>query len=637
MGSRGSPAHLRCSQEHDFSVADPVERFVQALEQFIWQAATSLSYDSHAADGHLSNRLTGNTPTRCRSRTLVSRVRIARSLESALSAAAPPDCGPRGDSVIEAGLYLLRLTHVLERRVLDGLQQEMHHSMNSEAALPLREAQASATSSSSDMGKRYTDTSTIRRRGRRYTVPGTSLPLRSSAQSVDLLPARRSTSSSPAEGEVVCNLVRYHAELTLGLQQSMLWCICQLDTGNVFLTEEDGGGCGVLTPSRAARVQWLFLDAIVQSVTHLQQRWREGPVCAASVEAVGEASVVLDRLGQAAQALRHPSLSPQLQVFEVSGSGTARRSPPPFTSWQSDSSGTRVSADAGVLLHGASPQAVAGDPSRINGCLGVVGAGYAAKLAAQQLWIAQELLSQRFPAHTAAWEVLERARFFVESARSPTPTVPRSDSLQQVAAHVATPSRVPAVDLESERPHSIGGSTTPPCVAATQRKSERPYDLQQEPALPSRGLTFSEERAAVVAEDASSSMTHAAVSESRVSIESTGGQLAPSGPSLLLPVARCALWDNFLATSNLSPTATLLAIQHLAAGAISSPSQSVAQRPRSRCPASHSGSLSEVPVNKPGVRSFKKDRPRDYSSQTEPCYSRVGALVSVSVHEAHPQ
>ncbi|KAG5473463.1 hypothetical protein LSCM4_03531 [Leishmania orientalis] len=634
MGSRGPLAHLQCGREHDFSVTDPVERFVQALEQFVWQAATSSADANEAVDAHLGNRLTGSSPSRRCSRPPVSWVHVVRSLKSALSAAAPSDCGPRGESVIEAGLYLLRLTHVLEKRVLEVVKQDMQNSMDNEAALPLCETSAAAVSSSSDMGKQYCDKSTIRRRGRRYTVPETSLSLRSSTQSVDLLHTNTSASSSLIEGEVMCDLVRYHAELTLGLQQSMLWCISQLDTGSVPVSEEEGGVFGILTHSRAAQLQWMFLDAVVQSVTNVQQRWREAPLCAASVEAVGEASAVLDRLVQAAQALRRPSHSPQLRVFEASESGAGRRSPPPFTSWQSKSSETRLSSDASTLLYSNSPRAAAGAPNLINECLGVVGAGYSAKLTAQQLWCSQQLLSQRFPVYPAAWEVLERARFFVESVRSPTPTVPRSDSPQQVATHIAVPSPVPAVDLKSERPRSLGRSTTPPCVAETQRKSDRPYDPQREPVLPSRGLAFSEDRTAIVADDVPASMTHAAVSENCLSTESPGGQLAAPASSLLLPVARCALWDSFVSTSNVSPTAMLLAIQHLTTREISLQSQNIALNARSSCPTRHSDFLCEVPVNKPIVKPWRKVRLRDYSSETEPCYETVGAFGSGPVEGA---
>ncbi|CBZ23946.1 hypothetical protein, unknown function [Leishmania mexicana MHOM/GT/2001/U1103] len=453
----------------------------------------------------------------------------------------------------------------------------MESSMENEATLPLLEVQAAAPSSSPGVEKQHSDTSTIRHRGRCYAVPETSLSLRSSTQSVDFLQANPTTSPSPTEAETMCDLVRYHAELTLGLQQSILWCISQLDSGLVTSSQEDGGVCGVLTHPRALQLQWMFLDAVVQSVTRLQQRWREGTASTGSVEAVGEASVVLDRLAQAAKELRHPSHSPQLQVFELSERGTARRSPPPFASWRSDSSARRAIGGTSPLLYNTPPRAATSAPNTINECLGVAGAEYSAKLIVQQLWCAQQLLSQRFPGYAATWEVLEGARFFVESARSPTPTLPRSDSSQQVATRVAAPSPVPVVDLKCKQSSLHGGYTPPPCVGETQRKCERPYDLQQALALPSRGLTFIEEQAADVVDDASTAMTGATASKNCLPTESPGAPATPPAPSLLLPVARCALWDNFLAANSLSPTALLLAIQDLAAGTISAQPEDIVQ------------------------------------------------------------
>ncbi|CAC9507764.1 hypothetical protein conserved [Leishmania donovani] len=457
------------------------------------------------------------------------------------------------------------------------MQHDMENSMENEATLPLREVQAAVASSSPGVGKQYSDTSTIRCRGRCYTVPETSLSMPSSTQSVDALQTKPTTSPSPTEGETVCDLVRYHAELTLGLQQSMLWFISQLDSSLLTSSQEDGGVCGVLTHPRAAQLQWMFLDAVVQFVTHLQQRWSEGTASTGSVEAVGEASVVLNRLAQAAQELRHPSHSRQLQVFELSERGIARRSPPPFASWRSDSSAMRAFGGTSPLLCNTSPRAATSAPNAINECLGVAGADYSAKLIAQQLWCAQQLLSQRFPGYAATWEVLEGARFFVESARSPTPTVPRSDSSQQVATQVAAPSPVTVVDLNCTQSSSHGGCTPPPCVVETQRKCERPHDLQRELRLPSRGLTFIEEQAADVTDDASTAMKGATASRNGFLTESPGAPPTPPAPPLLLPVARCALWDNFLASKSFPPSALLLAIRNLAAGTISLQPEDIVQ------------------------------------------------------------
>nr|CCM17211.1 hypothetical protein, unknown function [Leishmania guyanensis] len=557
---------------------------------------------------------------------------MTHSLQSVLSTAAPCNCGPRSDSVTEAGLYLLRLTRVLEERVLEAVQQDMGSSTENEAELPLCEVHAAATSSSSGVGKQSSDTSTIRRRGRCYRVPGTSLSLRFPRESVDLLQTKLTTSPSLTEGETMCDLVRYHAELTLGLQQTMLWFICRLDTGIMLSSEEDGGVFGVLTHPRAVQLQWIFFDAVVQSVTSLQQRWSEDSACTGSVEAVGEVSVVLNGLAQAAQELRHPSHFPQLQVFELSESGTAHRSSPPFASWRSNSSATRASSDASTPLYSTSPRAPTRAQNSISECLGVVGADYSAKLTAQQLWCAQQLLSQRFTAYTAAWEVLERARFFVESTRSPTPTMPRSDSLQQVVAYAAVPSLVPAVELKCKRSSSHDGSTPPSCVTATQRKSERPYNMHQELGLPSRGLTFIEERAAAEVDDISTAQTDLTVSGSCLLTESPGVLSTPPVPSMLLPVSRCVLWDSFLASHSLSPTATLLAIQYLTASTTSSRPQGDVQHAHLGRPSSQSDFLCEVPANWPTVKLSKKDRPRVCSNETEPCRKAVGALGSASVH-----
>ncbi|CAG9577817.1 hypothetical protein LMJF_29_0860 [Leishmania major strain Friedlin] len=512
------------------------------------------------------------------------------------------------------------------------MQQDMENSMENNAALPLREVQAAAASSSPGVGNQYSDTSTIRCRGRCYTVPETSLSLQSSTQSVDFLQTKPTTSPSPTEGETVCDLVRYHAELTLELQQSMLRCIYQLDSSLVTVSQEDGGACGALTHPRAAQLQWMFLDAVVQSVTHLQQRWREGTVSTGSVEAVGEASVVLDRLAQAAQELRHPSHSRQLQVFELSERGSARRSPPPFTSWRSDASAMRAFSGASPLLCNTSPRVATSAPNPINECLGVAAADYSAKIIAQQLWCAQQLLSQRFPGYAATWEVLEGARFLVESARSPTPTVPRSCSSQQVSTQVAAPSPVTVVDLNCKQSSSHGGCTPPPCVVETQRKCERPCDLQRELTLPSRGLTFIEEQAADVVDDASTAMTGATASKNDLPTESPGAPPTPPAPHLLLPVARCALWDNFLASNSLSPTALLLAIQDLAARTISLQPEDIVQHAQSGHPTSHRAFLCEVSANRSAVKPSKKDLPRDYRSESEPCRKMGGALGPALVH-----
>ncbi|GET90348.1 hypothetical protein, unknown function [Leishmania tarentolae] len=631
MGSLGSTSHLQHGRDHGFSVEDPVGRFAHALEQFVWQAASPSPHNNQGMDAHLSDHLSCSLSSHRCSGTSMNFMHMTHSLQSALRAAAPCTCSPRGDSVTEAGLYLLRLTRVLEQKVLETMQQDIENSIGNETTLPLRDVQAATASRILDMEKQYLDTSTIRRRGRRYTVPETSLFLKSSAQPVDFLPTKLTRSSSPTEGETMHDLVRYHAELTLGLQQSMLWCISRLDASLVISSQEDGGVCGVLTHPRAAQLQWMFLDAVVQSVTHLQQQWRADTASTGSAEAVREASVVLDRLLQAIQELRHPSRMPQLQVCELSESGTERRSPPPFASWKPVLSAMRDFGGTNTLPYSTSPRVLTSAPESINECLGVIGADYSTKLIAQQFWCAQQLLSQRFPGYAASWEVLERARFFVESARSPTPTVPRSNSPQRVATHVAAPSPVSVVELKCKQPRSHGGST-PPCVDETQRKCERPYDLQRELSLPSRGLVFTEEKGAGVVGDASTAVTDTTASKRCLPIESPGAPPTPPLSPLLLQAARCALWDNFLASNNLSPTAILLAIQDVAAGTLSSQPEDIVQHTHSGHTTGYKGFLCEVSANSSAVKPSKKDPPRDYSSESEPGRKMIGALDSALVH-----
>ncbi|KAG5490470.1 hypothetical protein JKF63_00590 [Porcisia hertigi] len=570
MGSRDFSANSQRGRDHVGSLEDPVERFAQVLKQFVRQAATSLSPNTEAANVHLGDPFASSSPTHRHRRMPLDSVLMVQSLESALSAAAPCDCGQRCDSVTEAGLYLLRLTRVLEQRVLKGVQQDTENAVDYEAGLPFCEARVEAATSSTIVGESCSDTSTIRSRGRRFTVPDTRLSQPSSTQLVNLLQTKLTASPSLTEGETVCNLLRYHAQLTLELQQSMLWCICRLNDIIATFSEEDGGIFGVLTDSRAAQVQWLFFDAIVQSVTYLHHRWGEDPACAGSAEAMGEASVLLDRLAQAAQTLRQTPRFPQLRVFESSGSGTARLSSPPFTSWPSSSHAMRSNGDASTLMSRISSQAASTAANSISECLGVGGADYPEKLIAQQLWCAQQLLSQRFPAYTPAWEVLERTRCSIESPGSPTPTTPHSDTPQHVATHLPISSPVLSVELERKWPGLHDGSSPPPCVVETQRKGGRPYDLLQEPALPSRGLTFSENRPAMEENVVLTGRSGATFSEGGLSAKSHDTLPTLPAPSLLLPAAGCALWDKFLASNNLSRTATLLAIQHVSAGSISS-------------------------------------------------------------------
>lgn len=563
--------------DYDAAVAaDPAHRFAQALEHFVWQAV-SVPFVGDA----LAARCDGSDAQADDAQS--DSARVAHALQSALRAASPCGCAPRTDPATEAGLYMLRLTRVLEQRVLYSARRSMRGRVVGAAATAPRDAARSLECSGAEADVR-TGSSTVRRHGRRFSVPDAAASLRSSMSSPDSRPADFSLSPSICAHDSSDGLTRFHAELTLALQQCMLRCMCELDAAVCRAAEEDAGLSGVLTRPRAAQLQRLFLKSITQALVDTQRQWRETfSAGVGNAEAMSEVAAVLEGLA-------HASQGPQLRVFELSGGGTAatRCSPPPFASWPPVSASLRPTASA---------------VPAIRACLGVAWAEYSAKLTAQHLWCAQRLLSQRFPAYTGPWELLERARFLVESARSPTPTVPRSDSAEPGAA---SPAARPEWETVKEA-HSVDDdSAPPPRVAVTQRKAERPYDLLEDEALQlgDRGLTFSEERSSSEPHEA---QTDATVSSSR--LPSTFRGVAPATPPAAVPlllVARCPLWDDYLAAHNISRAATRLAVQHVAAG--------------SCAPLAHPTQvLREVPLNQPSKgQEGKGRRIRDFSIETVP-------------------
>ncbi|KAK7195486.1 hypothetical protein NESM_000476200 [Novymonas esmeraldas] len=629
MGLHAAAAPLQRSGASGGSrAADPADRFAAALEQFVWRVTVSSAADGPDPDAHpVFGPTRGLSTPPC-----VSPPRplhVVRALGEAMRAAAPCDVGPCTDTVTEAGLYLLRLTRVLEQCVLETVEHEMRSSVDGGVAPSSREVPTSAVSCNTEAGALSSSSSTLHCRGRRYARSDTSLVQHHVAQSHDSASSSATPVSAPVDDRVARDLVRYHAELTLELQQSMLRCMCRLDADPPLVSKgeeegenEDVVGC-VLAHSRTTQLQWMFLDAVVHTVAHVQQRWRELPASPGSTEALSEVNSVLDRLAQAVQALLHSARNPQLRVFEMPGATAARRSPPPFTSWRSSSSTASAPGDdiiSAPPLRATSPHATPETLTPVNECLGVVGADYCAKLTAQQLWCAQQLLAQRFPACGAVWDVLEHARFRVEATRSPTPTLPRHESVEPVGESTAilAATQVPEDRAAARRSTSPDECDPPPCVVNTQRKSERPYALLPELASPPAKLAFSDDLVGDESRTPSAAESRATVSLSRLATGSPDAASGAAPPSRPRPFARCALWDDFLASRHVSSTATQRAIQRLFSTHVVSPRAENAPPPARAQASNVPRPLSALAVNRPAAKPLASGRSRNYSSETQP-------------------
>jgi hypothetical protein len=611
--------------------ADTPERFSAALLQFVWSSERRLEEEAEwsLAESHAAHASTA-MEKRDASMPLPSShaAQILQALRDLLDSARPcPSC-PRADSVTEAGVFLMRLTRLFEQKTLAKVQEEVN--LSSLAATTPTSVSPPAPISTACLGdcnalrsdKRSAShgSGTLHSRGRRYTVPEASFSYSPSSSSVLDVSALRDPKTEDIWGITPARMWRFHAILTLQLQQSMLRCMCLLDAALANFSADDGGLCGVLTHPRALQLQEMFIDAIATTLSSAEQRWAADTTTADSTETLREVSVVLERLQQAAHAQHHTGKAPQLHVYELSTAEPSRCSPPPFASWRRSSfSFLSHSRNDDTDLEAACAPSAPGNCVDIERCLGVAGSDYVTKLVAQHLWCAQKLLSQRFPSYAPSWDLLERARFFVESTRSPTPTVPRSDSNEHVG-NFSVPATMQSASVapSPERGPRHDGETPPPCVTATQRKSERPVDVVNLTLSPLRSLTYSEKRP----EGASGPEGGAAET-----LLSSSLRLTASPPAVLhhgatvphlLPVARCVLWENLLASCGVSAGSAVAAIQQLTGE--KDPLQLRALSPQRRerpGETDRARSLQTVPVNQPLVKQPMGERTKMTSIETE--------------------
>ncbi|KPI89810.1 hypothetical protein ABL78_1073 [Leptomonas seymouri] len=557
--------------------ANTPERFAAALQQFVWSSGRRS--ENEASWGISPSSL---DKERALSPLPSSEVtHMLQALRSVLDAARCCSCCSRADPVTEAGLFMMRLTRLMERQTLTCVHSEMDSCLREAASLVRVSPPAQSPNvlldanrtSFADKGGASHGIHTVLSCGRRYTVPEAS----SSYSSLSVLEANALSDLKleASTGKSVPLIWRFHADLTLQLQQCMLRSMCLLDAALIDHSADDGGLCGVLTHSRAAQFQGIFVSSIIATLSSVQDRWRTDFAITGSTEAVREVTVALERLQQAAHA-QHTGMSPPLHVFELSTAKSARCSPPPFA-WRRRSSTSLLSGrEDGMEDEAADASPALGNHSDIERCLGVVGSDYAAKLVAQQLWCAQTLLSQRFPSYAASWGLLERARFFVESTRSPTPTVPRSDSSERPAVVGSPAAMAPSGASCPDSGLQHNGDTPPPFVTMTQRKGERPFEASK-PTSPSfRSLKYSEERSEA-SEAAGGDVAETAPLPSR-------SPTAPlfhghiSAVSCLLPLARCLPWERLLEGCGVSAGSTVAAIQEQAAGKGAPPQREAQQR-----------------------------------------------------------
>ncbi|KPA80416.1 hypothetical protein ABB37_04655 [Leptomonas pyrrhocoris] len=560
-------------------LADAPERFATALQQFVWGSGRR---GGSEASWNTSETRVADSPTALDKVNVLlplpssHAIHVLRALRSVLDAARCCSCCPREDPVTEAGLFMLRLTRLMEQQTRTHVQNEvdscLRETTSPACVSPLAQSSNALLDESSALsrGRRSSPRGihTIHRRGRRYTLPDASSSYSPSPSSVLDVSALSDSKPEASTGESVSPTWRFHADLTLQLQQCMLRSMCLLDTALIDHSAEDGGLCGILTRPRAAEFQHIFVNAITETLVSARDKWRADVAFTSSTEAVREVSVVLERLQQVAHAQRQANASPQLQVCELTTTEPTRRSPPPFASWRRSDSSSQRGGEGDVKRESVDAYSASDHRSDIERCLGVVGSDYAAKLVAQQLWCAQRLLSQRFPSYAASWDHLERARFFVESTRSPTPTVPRNDSNERPTVFGASASMARS---DATRPDSVprhDGGTPPPCVITTQRKGERPSKAATPTSPPFRSLMYSEERTEEREEE----------TKDGVAVSTLSPNHRPPAPlPRLLPVARCPLWENLLVSCGVSAGSAVAAIQQLMTEQESSPTREAQQ------------------------------------------------------------
>lgn len=602
-----------------YPVSTP-ERFAAALQQFVWingrqcgDEGTRGFGEADAADSTEAEN--GRAPP---SSPLATEA--LRALQDVLEESKRCSCCSPADPVAEAGLFVMRLTRLMEQRTLARVQDEMHLRLR-ETTLPTcvppsvqspyapREETTSASRSPS----------TLRCCGRRYTVPGASSssfspsPTASALDVGAMLEPQLENSGNMARAPIW----RFHADLTLQLQQCMFRCIFLLDKALVNLSADDGGLCGILTHTRAAQLQEMFISAITESLSCAREKWKADGTVAGSAEAAREVSVVLERLQQAAHAQQHAGMSPQLHVFELSAAECIRCSPPPFTSWKQSPSLLVGGCESGGVREAASFLSVSDNRDDIEWCFGVVGRDYSAKLVAQQLWCAEKLLSQRFPSYASSWDRLERARLCVESTRSPTPTVPRSDSSERPTAFGASAAAVTSSNATSpERAPRHDGDTPPPCITTTQPKSDRPFGDASKTSPPFRSLTYSEDRSEATVEAEDEAAVAALSPNRRPTASPSSPRHVPAVPRLL-PAVRCVLWEALVAGCGLSAESTSAAVQRPIESLIAT---QVQEAPPQQAPTTSNRAhryLQRVPLNQTYGKEHTSNREKAFSIETE--------------------
>lgn len=626
----------------DYPLSAP-DRFASALQQFVWSCRQRFDGDAwSASESHascLSLSLERVPPSPSLS---PHAAQTLRSLQEVLSASRGSECDARTDPVTEAGLYLMRLTRLLEQQTLARVQNDVAQCLRDSASAsmggspPTRALEAAQNGGDApclDRRDASGGSNTVHSRGRRYTRPeASSTSLSSPSPSVVFdTDAIRTPRAERFSGEASSPMWRYHADLTLQLQQCMLRCLCLLDATLAENSADDGGLRGILTHSRAAQLQSIFLDGIHEALTDTQTRWAINATAAGAAEAMKEIAAAVKRLQQAASAQRQQqqgATAPQLRVYELSPTEPLRCSPPPFASRKQSPSALFHSSEGGGDCSAAS-----GTRSDIERCLGVAGCDYASKLVAQQLWCAQKTLSQRFPSYAATWDLLDRARSLAASTRSPTPTVPRSDATEHYIAATSFERPASSPSSSPERAHRHDGGTPPPCVTATQTKSERPCGTSTLTSPPLRSLTYSSEERSMTPKETVTNLTETTLSPSR---RPTASPPMPHGTRTglrLLPVARCALWDSFLASRGVPAASTLSAIEELAAEAdlLQVRQTPGGEPPRLSCqpqllqPRDLNGSH--------GKQSFSRRR-KTYSIETEHCLENRCPATTAKRHHA---
>ncbi|CAD2213353.1 hypothetical protein, conserved [Angomonas deanei] len=247
--------------------------------------------------------------------------------------------------------------------------------------------------------------------------------------------------SCGAVGKEDDTLFRLHSLLLLDLQQHTTDSLLHLNRFVDQISESSGGFKGILTHPQAVELQTVFLHRLTALVSsQLEKAAGEGSGWASFQAEVTE---TVGRLRAAP--------SPSCPVLEVNSPLRCRSASPSLS-----------------------------QNSSLRPSIGQAGSEFVSRCVVQHIGSYQLILQQRYPA-IHAWDVLDAARYRLESSSSPSPTVPR---------HYSESTHCAGFDGDG----SLSGDWTrqePPDVPHTSAKPPRPSSASVDDAtIPLPPLEF---------------------------------------------------------------------------------------------------------------------------------------------------